>query len=58
MLTHGHDLGYDGFSRPVDTEDLGQSLQIIGTGLTDAEDGIAEPAHAKTAQLLIKELDA
>lgn len=41
VSAHGDDLGYDGFIGPLDTENLGQFLQVLGTGFTDAEDGVA-----------------
>lgn len=58
MLAHGHDFGNYGSLSPIDAEDLCELPQVRGGSLTDGKDCIAEPAHAKIAQLLIKELDA
>lgn len=58
VLAHGHDFGNDGFVGPLDAEYLGELLEILSGGLTDGENGITEPAHAKTAQLLIEEFYA
>ena len=56
MLAHSHDFGNDGFVGPLDAKHLGELLKILSRGLANGEDGIAKPAHAKTAQFLIEEL--
>lgn len=58
MLAHGHDLGDDGLVGPLNTEDLCELLQVLGRSLADGENSVAEPAHAQTAELFVKELDA
>jgi len=57
MLTHRHNLRYDGLISPLDTKDLGKFLQVLGRGFSNGEDSVAEPAHAQAAELLVKELD-
>ena len=56
MLSHCHDLGDDSIICPLYTEDLCELLQILGGGLTDRENGISQPAHAKAAQFLVEEV--
>jgi hypothetical protein len=58
MLTHGHDLGDNGIIGPLDTENFSEFLQVLSGRFTDREDGIAEPAHAQAAKLLVEELHA
>lgn len=58
MLSHGHDLGHDRLVSPLDAEDLGELLQVLGRSLTNREHGVAQPAHTQTAQLLVEELYA
>jgi len=58
MLAHSHNLRHDSLISPLDAEHLGQLLQVLCRRLADAEDGIAKPAHAQAAELLVKELDA
>lgn len=57
MRTHGHDLGDDGLTGPLDTKYLGQLLQVVSSSLSDREDCVTQPAHAQSAELLVKELD-
>lgn len=57
MLTHGHDLWYNCVIRPLNTENLGQLLQVLSGCFSDGEDGVAQPAHTQAAELLVKELD-
>ena len=58
MLAHGHDFRNDSLISPLNTKYFGQLLKILSRGLADREDGITEPAHAKTAQFFVKELNA
>jgi hypothetical protein len=58
VLAHGHDLGDNRLVGPLNTENLGELLQVLCRGLTDRENGVAQPAHAQAAELLIEELDA
>ena len=58
VLAHGHDLGHNGILGPLNAEYLGELLEILSRGLTNREDGVAEPAHAEAAQLLVEELYA
>jgi hypothetical protein len=58
VLTHGHDLRYDGLVCPFDAKYLGKLLQILSGGFADGEDGVAKPAHAETAELLVEKLHA
>jgi hypothetical protein len=58
VLAHSHDLGDDRIVGPLDTEDLSKLLQILGGCLADRENGVAEPAHAQAAELLVEELYA
>jgi hypothetical protein len=57
MLSHGDHLGDNRLLGPVNAEHFSKLLQVLGSSLSDREDGIAEPAHAKIAQLLVEELD-
>jgi hypothetical protein len=57
LVAHSHNLRDDGLSRPVDTEDLSQLLQVLGSGLADRVDGVSQPAHTEVAELLVKELN-
>jgi hypothetical protein len=56
VLAHSHHLRNNGIIGPLNAENLGQLLQVLGRRLTDREDGVAKPAHAQAAELLIKEL--
>lgn len=58
MLTHGHDLGDNCLVGPLNAKHLCELLQVLSRGLTDRENGVAEPAHAQAAELLVEELDA
>lgn len=58
VLSHGHDLGNNRALGPFDSENLGQLSQVGGSGLTNGEDGITKPPHAKVTKLLIEELNA
>jgi hypothetical protein len=58
MLTHRHDLGHNSIIGPLYAEDLSKLLEVLGRCFTDGEDCVAQPAHAKTAQLLVEELNA
>ena len=58
MLAHSHHLRDDGALSPVDTEHFRQLPQVLSGSLSDREDSVSEPAHAKIAQLLVKELDS
>ena len=58
MLAHGHDFRHDGIVGPLYTKHFSELLQVLRGGLADREDGVAKPAHAKAAELLIEELDA
>lgn len=57
VVTHGHHLGNDGLAGPLWAKYLGELLEILRCCLTDGIDGIAEPAHAEIAQLLVEELN-
>jgi len=57
VIAHGHHLGDNGLTRPIDTKDLCKLLQIVCRCLTDGEDSVTEPAHTEGTQLLIEELD-
>lgn len=48
----------DSPSGPLDAEDLGQLLEVDGCALTNAENVVSEPTHAKVAELVVEELDA
>lgn len=54
MLTHTHDLGDDGNLGPLDTENLGQFLEVYGGSFADAEYGIPQPGHAQVPELLVE----
>lgn len=56
MTAHGNHLGDDLLICPRDTKDLCELLQILRAGFSDAENGVAEPRHAKAGKLLIEEL--
>lgn len=58
MFGHGCHLGYDSAACPLDTKDLCELLEILRAGLTNAEDRVAQPRHAQTAEFLVEELDA
>lgn len=58
VLSHGHDLGNNRALSPFDSENLCQLSQVGGSSLTNGEDGVTKPPHAKVTKLLIKELDA
>jgi hypothetical protein len=58
VLTHGHDFGNNCIIGPLHSKDLCELLQILSRGLANRKDGITKPAHAKTAELLVKELHA
>ena len=58
MLSHGHNLGDDRALSPLHSKDFCQFPQISGGRLSDGEDGVTEPSHAKVTELLIKKLDA
>lgn len=58
MLAHGHDLGHNRVIGPLDAKDLRKLLKILSRSLADGEDGVAEPAHAQTAELLVEKLYA
>ena len=55
---HCHDLWQYRLAGPFDTKDLCELLEIVRRSLSDGEDRVAEPAHAKTTELLVEELDA
>lgn len=57
MRTHGHDLGNDGFTSPLDAKDLGQLLEVVRCGLPDRKDRVTQPAHAQSTELLVEEFD-
>lgn len=58
VLAHHHHLRHDCVIRPLHAEDFGQLLQVLSRGFADGEDGVAEPAHAQAAELLVEELNA
>jgi hypothetical protein len=58
VVAHVRDLRDDGPVGPLDAEDLGKLLQVLGGRLADAKDGVAEPAHAEGRELIVEELDA
>jgi len=58
VVAHGHHLRNYCFTSPLDAKYLCELLQVVRGGLTDGENCIAQPTHAKSAQLLIEELDA
>lgn len=58
MIAHSHHLGNDSLVCPVHAEDLRKLPQVDSSSFTNREHGIAQPAHAKVAQLLVKEVDA
>jgi hypothetical protein len=58
VLAHGQDLGDDGRPRPIHTKDVSQALEVDGSGLADAKDGVAQPRHTERAELIVKELHA
>lgn len=57
VIAHSHHLGNDCFAGPLDAKDLGKFLQVTGRSLTNGEDSVAKPTHAKATQLVIKELN-
>ena len=58
MLTHCHDFGYDRLIRPLNAKDFCELLQVLSRGFTNGEDGVAQPAHAQTAEFFVKKLNA
>jgi len=56
MLAHRCDLGNNCIAGPFDTKDLRQLLEVLSCRFSYREDGVAEPAHAQCAQLVIEEL--
>ena len=58
VLPHSHDLGNDGLIGPVNAKYFSELLEILGGCFSDGKDGVAEPAHAQGAELLVKELNA
>lgn len=58
MSAHGHDFWQYRFAGPLHAEDLCELLEIVRRSLPDGEDRVAQPAHAKTTELLVEELDA
>ena len=58
MLSHSHNLGNNRALGPFDSEYLGQLSQVGGSGLTNREDGVTKPPHAKVTKLLIEEFNA
>lgn len=58
MLGHSRHLRNNVAGGPLHTKHLRKLLQILRAGLTDAEDGVAEPRHAQRVELLVEELDA
>jgi hypothetical protein len=58
VLAHGQHFRDDSVARPVDSEDLGQLLEIYGCSLADGEDGVTEPRHAEVTELVVEEADA
>lgn len=58
LIAHGHDFGYNRLSRPLDAKDFCEFLEVESGGLTNAEDGVAQPGHAEISELLVEELDA
>jgi hypothetical protein len=58
VSSHSEHLRNDRLARPLDAKDVGQLLEVDGRRLTDGEDVVAEPGHAKLAELVVKELDA
>lgn len=55
MVTHSHHLRNDRLACPFDAKDLCQLLKVVRRSLTDREDSVAEPSHAQSTELLIKE---
>ena len=58
MLSHSHHLWDNGIIGPSDSENLGKLFQVLGSCLSNRENSVPKPAHAKRAKLLIKELYA
>lgn len=55
MCSHRHNLGDDGFVRPLHTEDLCKLLEVVGCRLADREYGVTQPAHAQSSKLFVEE---
>lgn len=58
VLPHGHHLGNDRLFGPLHAEHFCKLFQVLGSSFSDRENSIAQPSHAKIAQLLIEELDS
>ena len=58
MIAHSHHLGDDFLASPLGSKNLSKLLEILCRSLTDRKDGIAQPAHAQAAQLLVEEFNA
>ena len=56
VFAHYDNLRNNGVTRPPNSEDFSQLLQVLGSCFTYRENSITEPTHTKSAQLVVEEV--
>ncbi len=55
MCSHGKDLGDDNSHRPLDSENIGQTLKIDSGSFSNTEYVVAQPRKTQITEPLVEE---